>query len=169
MQSVPITPKLWVRRVVDTTLCYKVCQLLAASRSFSLSTPVSSINKTDRHNIVPLNTAALTLFVWFHAVKLVLSLDIMLLFIDGLLSLNNSNFDDYVYRSHPTKLEFQDSRYRASYIVLRLEIDSQCRLGTKLFDKRQFHVFPLWTFHLDVARCHGKVEVNIWLSSSWCD
>ena len=44
---------LWVRiplrqGVLDTTLCDKVCQWLAAGLCFSL---VSSINKTDRHYI----------------------------------------------------------------------------------------------------------------------
>ena len=46
---------MWVRisiRVRCTTLCDKVCQWLATGRWFSLGTPVSSINKTDRHNIV---------------------------------------------------------------------------------------------------------------------
>ena len=48
--------------VLDTTLCDQVCQTVA-----SLGTPVSSTNKTDRHNIteillkVVLNTIALTL------------------------------------------------------------------------------------------------------------
>jgi len=50
----PLT--LWVRTpprrgVLDTTLCDKVCQWLAAGQLFSPDTPVSSINKTDRHNI----------------------------------------------------------------------------------------------------------------------
>ena len=39
------------RGVLDTTLCDKVCQWLATSWWYSLSTPVSSINKTDRHDI----------------------------------------------------------------------------------------------------------------------
>ena len=39
------------RVVLDTTLCDKVCQLLAASWWFSPGTPVSSSNKTDRHDI----------------------------------------------------------------------------------------------------------------------
>jgi len=34
-----------------TTLCDKVCQLLAAGRWFSPGTPVSSNNKTDCHDI----------------------------------------------------------------------------------------------------------------------
>jgi hypothetical protein len=65
------TLMLWVRTplrrgVLDTTLCDKVCQWLAAYRWFSPGTSVSSTNKTDRHDIteillkVVLNTTALT-------------------------------------------------------------------------------------------------------------
>ena len=65
---------LWVwiplRQVVlDTTLCDKVCQLLATGWWFSPGTPVSSTNKTDRHDIteilfkVALNTMILD-FSW---------------------------------------------------------------------------------------------------------
>ena len=39
------------RCVLDTTLCNKVCQWLAAGRLFSPGPPVSSTNKTDRHDI----------------------------------------------------------------------------------------------------------------------
>ena len=52
------------RCVLDTTLCDKVCQWLAASRWFYLGIPVSSTNKTDMHAILlkfSLNTITLTL------------------------------------------------------------------------------------------------------------
>ena len=39
------------RGVLDTTLYDKVCQWLATGWWFSPGTPVSSTNKTDRHNI----------------------------------------------------------------------------------------------------------------------
>ena len=66
---------LWVRftfrrDVLDTTLCDKACQWLAAGRLFSLGTPVSFTAKTDRHNIteirlnVAFNTITLTL-TWY--------------------------------------------------------------------------------------------------------
>jgi len=50
----PLT--LWVRipfmrGVLDTTLCDKVCLRLTEDQWFSPDTPVSSINKTDRHDI----------------------------------------------------------------------------------------------------------------------
>ena len=55
------------RGVLDTTLCGKVCQWLAAGRWFSLAIPVFSTYKTDCHDIaeillkVVLNTITLTL------------------------------------------------------------------------------------------------------------
>jgi len=45
---------LWVRisiRARCTTVCNKVCQWLATGRWFSPDPPVSSTNKTDRHDI----------------------------------------------------------------------------------------------------------------------
>ena len=55
VQSVPFTTKVvssnpW-RGVLDTTLCDKVCQLLATGRWFSPGTLVSFTNKTDPHDI----------------------------------------------------------------------------------------------------------------------
>jgi len=43
---------LWVRLALTrcTTSCDKICQWLAADRWFSLGPPVSSTNKTDRHD-----------------------------------------------------------------------------------------------------------------------
>ena len=63
---------LWVwiplrRGVLNTTLCDKVCQWLAPGQLFSPGTPVTSTNKTDRHNIaeillkIALKTIILTL------------------------------------------------------------------------------------------------------------
>jgi hypothetical protein len=60
--------RMWLRRgVLDTTLCDKVCQWLAAGQWFSPDTPVSFTNKTDHHDIavillkVALNTVTITL------------------------------------------------------------------------------------------------------------
>ena len=64
----PLT--LWVRiplrrGVLDTSLCDEVCQWLETGRWFSPGTPISSTNKTDRHDIteillkVTLNTIPL--------------------------------------------------------------------------------------------------------------
>jgi len=69
-----LSPLKWVRTplrwgVLDTTLSDKVCQWFAAGRWFSPGTPVSSINKTNRHDIteillkVALNTTNLTCIV----------------------------------------------------------------------------------------------------------
>ena len=47
-QSVPITTHFASSHQLDTTVCDKVCQRLAAGQWFS---PISSTNKTDRHDI----------------------------------------------------------------------------------------------------------------------
>jgi hypothetical protein len=41
----------YVRDVLDTTVCDKVCQWLAATRWFSVGTPDSAINKANRRDI----------------------------------------------------------------------------------------------------------------------
>ena len=41
--------------VLDATLCDKVCQWLVTDRWFSPGTPVSSTNKTDRHDITEIS------------------------------------------------------------------------------------------------------------------
>jgi hypothetical protein len=58
IQSVPITTKVVSSNPAQTRftrlniiVCDKVCQWLAAGQWFSLGTPVSSTNKTDRHDI----------------------------------------------------------------------------------------------------------------------
>jgi len=48
MQSVPITTNIVSS---NPTYVIKVCQLLAADQWFSPGTPVSSTNKSDRHDI----------------------------------------------------------------------------------------------------------------------
>jgi hypothetical protein len=54
---VPITIlQLWAsiplrRGLLDTTLFDKVCQWLAAGRWYFAGTPITFINKTDRHDI----------------------------------------------------------------------------------------------------------------------
>jgi hypothetical protein len=48
----PLTLWVWISiRARCTTLCIKVCQWLATGRWFSSGPPVSSTNKTDRHDI----------------------------------------------------------------------------------------------------------------------
>jgi hypothetical protein len=50
----PLTLWIWIplrRGVLHTTLCDQVCQRLVTGRWFSPGTPVSSTNKTDRHNL----------------------------------------------------------------------------------------------------------------------
>jgi len=65
---------------------------------------------------------------------------------DDVPSLNNSKFGDFVDRIFPIELEIKDTTdtaRSASYLDLHLEIDSECRLRTKLNDKRDYFNFPI--------------------------
>ena len=67
------------RGVLDKTLCDKACQWLAAGRWFSLGTPISPTNKTDRHDIteILLNVVLNTINLNLIHVKLELYFDFL--------------------------------------------------------------------------------------------
>ena len=79
----PLMSWVWIslrRGVLDTTLCDKVCQWLAAGLWFSLGTPVSTTSETDHHDMtrillkVALNSLTLALLICnldiFHFISL---------------------------------------------------------------------------------------------------
>ena len=70
----------------------------------------------------------------------------MFRYIDDVLSQSNSKFGDFVDHIYPIELEIKDTNRSASYLVLRLEIDSEGRLRTKLNDKRDDFNFPIVNF-----------------------
>ena len=67
-------------------------------------------------------------------------------YINDVLSLSNSKFDDFVDCIYPIELEIQDTTdtdRSASYLNLQLEIYSDGRLRTKLSDKGDDFNFPI--------------------------
>jgi hypothetical protein len=75
--------------------------------------------------------------------KLVRSFNFTFRYIDDVLSLSNSRFGDFVDRIYTIELEkldatdsYIDTDMSASDLDLHLEIDSEGRLRTKLYDKR---------------------------------
>jgi hypothetical protein len=67
------------------------------------------------------------------------------------LSLNNSRFGDFVDRIYPIEVEIKDTTdtdRSASYLDLHLDIDSEGRLRTKHYDKRDDFNFPIVNFSL---------------------
>jgi hypothetical protein len=76
--------------------------------------------------------------------KLARSFNFTFRYID-VLSLNDSRFGDFVDRIYPIELEIKDThRYRNP--DLHLEIDSEGRLKTKLYDKRDDLNIPIVNF-----------------------
>jgi hypothetical protein len=93
-------------------------------------------------------------FVWGRLLKknefkLARSFNFTFRYIDEVLSLNNSRFGDFVDRIYPIELEINDTTDTytcASYLDLHLEIDSDGRLRTKHYDKREDFNFPIVIF-----------------------
>ena len=67
-------------------------------------------------------------------------------YIDDVFSLNNCRFCDFVYRIYPIELEIKDSidtAMFASYLDIYLAIDSEDKLRTEFYDKRDHFKIPI--------------------------
>ena len=70
-------------------------------------------------------------------------------YIDDVLSINNHNFHNYVHLIYPDELDIKDtteSDKSASYLDILLNIDSNGRLTTSLYDKRDDFDFAIVNF-----------------------
>jgi hypothetical protein len=99
--------------------------------------------------------------------KLARSFNFKFRYIDDVLSLNNSRLGDFVDRIYPIELEIKDTtdtdRY-ASYLDLHLEIDSQGRLRTKLYDKRDDFNFPIVNFPFICSNIPASPAYGLYIS-----
>ena len=111
-----------------------------------------------------------------HEKKLARTFNFTFRYIDDVLSLNNSRFGDFVYRIYPIELEIKDTTdtdRSASYLDLHFEIDSEGRLRTKLYDKRDdfnFSIvnFPLICSNIPAAHAYGVYISQLIQYSSAC-
>jgi len=107
--------------------------------------------------------------------KLTRSFNFTFRHINDVLSLNNSRFGDFVDRIYPIELETKnttDTDRSASYLDLHLEIDSDGRLRTKLYDKRNDFNFPIVNFpficsNITAAPAYGVLSVNTIFQRLW--
>jgi hypothetical protein len=99
--------------------------------------------------------------------KLARSFNFKFRYIDDVLSLNNAKLHDFVDRIYPIELEINDTTYTdrsASYLDLHLDIDSEGRLGTKLYDKRYNFNFPILSFPFICSNIPAAPAYGIYLS-----
>ena len=99
--------------------------------------------------------------------KLARSFNSTFRYIDDVLSLNNSNFGDFVVHIYPIELEIKDTTdtdRSASYLDLHLEIDSERRLRTKLYDKRDDLNFPIVNFPYICSNIPAAPAYGVYIS-----
>ena len=88
-------------------------------------------------------------------------------YIDDALSLNNSRFGDIVDRIYPIELEIKDTTdtdRSTSYLDLHLEIDSEGRLRTKFYDKRDDFNFPIVNFPFICSNIQAALAYGVYIS-----
>ena len=99
--------------------------------------------------------------------KLVRSFNFTFRYIDDVLSLNNSMFGDFVDRIYPIELEIKDTTdtdRSASYLDLHLEIDSEGRLRTKVYDKGDDFSFPIVNFPFICSNIPAAPAYGVYIS-----
>jgi hypothetical protein len=83
-------------------------------------------------------------------------------YIDDVVSINKHNFHNHVHLIYPDKLEIKDttkSDKSVSYLDILLNIDSNGRLTTSLFDKRNYFDFAIVNFPFYVATYHFNLLI----------
>ena len=103
------------------------------------------------------------------------SFNFTFLYIDGVLSLNNSRFRNFVDRIYPIELDIQyttDIDRSALYLDLYLELDSEGWLRTKLYDKRDDFNFPILNFpfvcsNIPAAPAYNTIFQSLWFLSGF--
>jgi hypothetical protein len=99
--------------------------------------------------------------------KLARSFNFTFRYIDDVLSLNNYRLSDFVDRIYPIELEIKDTTdtdRSASYLDLHLAIDSEGRLRTKLYDKRDYFNFPIVNFPFICSNIPAVFSYGVYLS-----
>ena len=99
--------------------------------------------------------------------KLARSFNFTFRYIDDVLSLNNSRFGDFVDRIYPIELQIKYTTYidrSASYLDLYLKIDSEGRLRTKLYDKRDDFNFPIVNFPFICSNIPASPAYGVYIS-----
>ena len=99
--------------------------------------------------------------------KLSRSFNFTFRYIDDVLSLNHSRYGDFVDRIYPIELEIKDTTNTdtsASYLDLQLAIDSEKRLRTKLYDKRDNLNFPIMNFPFICSNIPAAPVYGVYIS-----
>jgi hypothetical protein len=100
-------------------------------------------------------------------VKLTPTFNLTFRYIDDALSLNNSRFGDFVDRIYPIEFEIKDitdTDRSVSYIDIHIEIDSDGRLRTKLYDKRDNFNFPIVNIPLICSNIPAAPACGVYIS-----
>jgi hypothetical protein len=99
--------------------------------------------------------------------KLAVSFNHTFKYIDDVLSINNHNFHNYVHSIYPDELEIKDTTESdkcISYLDILLNIDSNGRLTTSLYDKRDDFDFAYVDFPFLCSNLQLSPAYDVYIS-----
>ena len=134
---------------------------------------------TDSRHIYGYKPLLTDLFIYSHEAdfiqgllnknekKLAKSFNFTFRYIDDVLSLNNSRFGDFVDHIFPIELKIKDTTYTdrsAPYLDLHLKIDSEGRLRTKIYYKRDDFNFSVVNFPFICGNIPAAPAYGVYIS-----
>ena len=99
--------------------------------------------------------------------KLAQSFNFTFRYIDDVLSLNNNRFSDHLHLLYPSELEIKDTIDTdkfSSYLDLFLEMTTDGRLNTKIYDKRDDFIFPIVNFQFLCSNIPAAQTYGVYVS-----
>ena len=88
-------------------------------------------------------------------------------YLNDVLSLNNQHFSEYLDFIYPSELEIKDTtvtRRSASYLDIFLNIDTDERLQTTIYDKRDNFNFPIINFPFFSSNIPSSPSYGVYIS-----
>lgn len=88
-------------------------------------------------------------------------------YIDDLISFNNAKINEYLHLIYPSELEIKEtseSLSSVSYLDLRIEVDTNGKLHTNLYDKRDDFNFPIVNFPFMSSNIPSAPAYGVYIS-----
>ena len=85
-------------------------------------------------------------------------------YMDDVISLNNSQFVDYPYRSYPNELEVKDTQKSAFSLTVTLKFTTEEDIKTKLYEKRDDFTLPIVNFPFISSNTPASPAYGVYIS-----
>jgi hypothetical protein len=99
--------------------------------------------------------------------SLAVALNLILRYIDDVLSINNNQFHSYIDSIYPNELEIKDTTEcstSTSYLDVLLKLDTNRKISTQLYDKRNYFNFSTVNFPYLCSNSPASPAYGVYIS-----